>query len=69
MKQLILLFTIAISGTLIAQTPGPEVTSWIQNLTGETGYNNIPSNVQQVQYSTAYVYVTATCIPGYDIGP
>jgi hypothetical protein len=69
MKQLILLFTIAISGTLIAQTPGPEVTSWIQNLTGETGYNNLPTNVQQVQYSTAYVYVTATCIPGYDIGP
>jgi hypothetical protein len=51
-----------------AQT-GPEVTSWIQNLTGETGYGGIETNVQQVQYSAANVYVTCTCIPGYDIGP
>lgn len=59
------LFTISLS----AQTLSPEVTAWIINLSGETGYNNIPSNVQQVQYSTDNVYVSATCIPGYDIGP
>lgn len=69
MKKLIFTLAIALTGSLSAQTLGPEVTSWILNLTGETGYNNIPSNVQQVQYSTNYVYVTCTCIPGYDIGP
>lgn len=47
----------------------PEITSWIINTTGATGYNNIPSNVQLVQYSADWVYVTCTCIPGYDIGP
>jgi hypothetical protein len=47
----------------------PEITSWIINTTGDTGYSGIPSNVQLVQYSANWVYVTATCIPGYDIGP
>ena len=49
--------------------PGPEITSWILNTAGQTGYNGIQSNVQQVQYSTNNVYVTATCIPDYSIGP
>lgn len=39
---------------------GPEVTSWIRNTTGATGYAGIPSNIQLVQYSTADVYVSAT---------
>lgn len=47
----------------------PEVTSWILNTTGETGYGGIVSNIEQVQYSANYVYVSASCIPGYDIGP
>src|SRR5689334_9469137 len=47
----------------------PEISSWILNTSGAKGYANIPSNVQQVQYSTGNVYVSATCIPGYDIGP
>src|ERR1041384_2557248 len=55
--------------SLTAHAQGPEVTSWKINTTGATGYNNIPSNVQQVQYSTNNVYVSATCIPGYNIGP
>ncbi len=53
--------------TLFAQTP--EITSWILNTSGETGYGNITSNVQSVHYTTTDVYVSATCIPGYDIGP
>lgn len=48
---------------------GPEVTSWIINTNGATGYHGIPSNVQKVQYSNDYVYVSSTCIPGYNIGP
>lgn len=47
----------------------PEVTSWIINTTGRTGYGGLISNVQQVQYSADNVYVSASCIPGYDIGP
>lgn len=55
------------SATCLAQ--GPEITSWILNTTGAKGYNNISSNIQQVQYSTNNVYVSASCIPGYAIGP
>lgn len=48
---------------------GPEVTSWILNTTNAIGYAGISSNVQQVQYSTNNVYISASCIPGYAIGP
>ena len=64
-KSFLLLF--AISHLTMAQTP--EITSWILNTTGATGYNGIPSNVQVVQYSANNVYVSCTCIPGYSIGP
>jgi hypothetical protein len=47
----------------------PEISCWIVNTSGSTGYNGIPSNVQTVQYSSANVYVSCTCIPGYSIGP
>ncbi len=47
----------------------PEIYSWILNTNGATGYAGIPSNVQTVQYSANNVYVSASCIPGYDIGP
>jgi hypothetical protein len=66
MKKL-LLFILA--PFYVAAQPGPEVTSWIINTTGQTGYSNILSNVQLVQYSANNVYVTATCIPSYSIGP
>jgi len=56
--------------TLSAQAQvGPDISSWIINTTGATGYNSLPSNVQQVQYTSTDVYVSATCIPGYAIGP
>jgi YHYH protein/type IX secretion system substrate protein len=51
-----------------ASAQGPAVTSWIQNKT-VTGYAGLLTNVQLVQYTTTDVYVSATCIPGYDIGP
>jgi hypothetical protein len=63
-----LLLVAAISAQAHAQLT-PDVTSWIINTTGTTGYNGIASNIQQVQYSDDNVYVSATCIPGYDIGP
>lgn len=65
------LLTIALSiAALSTQAQlGPEISSWIINTTNATGYNNIPSNVQTVQYSTSQVYVSCSCIPGYAIGP
>lgn len=56
-----------ISGSIQAQ--GPEITSWIRNTTGATGYGGIESNVQVVQYTTTDVYISSTCIPEYNIGP
>jgi hypothetical protein len=47
----------------------PIISSWIINTTGLTGYDNLPANVQKVQYDANYVYVSCSCIPGYDIGP
>jgi hypothetical protein len=67
MKQFFLL-TFSLS-YLLTSAQTPEVTSWILNTTGETGYNNIATNVQSVHYTSTDVYVSATCIPGYDIGP
>jgi YHYH protein/Secretion system C-terminal sorting domain len=61
--------TLVFFATILTAQTGPEVTSWIVNTTGATGYGGLETNVQQVQYSTANVYVSCTCIPGYDIGP
>ena len=47
---------------------GPDITSWLQNTT-VTGYGGYISNVQLVQYSATYVYVSTNCIPEYSIGP
>lgn len=54
---------------LITLSQDVEITSWIINPGGETGYNGNLTNVQQVAYTDADVYVRCTCIPGYDIGP
>ncbi len=55
--------------SLSTHAQGPEITSWIRNTTGATKYGGILSNIQLVQYNTSDVYISATCIPGYDIGP
>jgi hypothetical protein len=55
------------SNFIFAQTP--DLYSWVRNLTGATGYNSIPSNVQSIYYTSTDVYVSCTCIPGYSIGP
>ncbi|TND09344.1 MAG: hypothetical protein FD123_1306 [Bacteroidetes bacterium] len=64
-------FTILAAGGLLirAAAQGPEVTSWMINTTGLTGYNGIEADVQQVQYSTNSVYVSCSGIPDYTIGP
>ncbi len=63
------IITCFISSNLFAQVTAPEITSWIINANNATGYSGISANVQQVKYTNTDVYVTCTCIPGYDIGP
>ncbi len=47
----------------------PELLTWTINTTGATGYAGLPANVQLVRYSASYVYVSASGIPSYSIGP
>ena len=61
----VLLFFVTISNAQIT----PEIYSWKQNLTGLTGYDGIPADVQQVFYSANFAYVKCTGIPSYTIGP
>lgn len=68
MRTLITLIILCFSSTLYCQFT-PEITSWIINTDGDTGYDGIETNVQQVQFSEDNVYISCTCIPGYDIGP
>ena len=66
-KRLLILFFFP----MICFAQGPEITSWTLNLNGATNpsYPNYLTNVQNVCYTSTDVYVSCTCIPGYDIGP
>ncbi len=66
-------------GSTFAQT-NPAISSWLINTTGLTGRHYVsgnstpindtdPANVQTVQYSTNWVYVTASGVPAYITGP
>jgi hypothetical protein len=68
MKKALMIIT-AFAATFAQAQITPDISSWIRNTTGATGYNGIPSNVQIVQYSANNVYVSCTCIPSYNIGP
>lgn len=67
MRHTSTLLLACISSSILAQ--GPAVTSWIINPGTETGYNGILTNVLEVNYTTTDVFVSCTCVPGYDIGP
>jgi hypothetical protein len=46
----------------------PVITKWVKS-TGYKGYNGALSDVQKVQYSNNYVYISSTSIPGtYTVG-
>jgi hypothetical protein len=63
-------FTLIVAlGSIGAMAQTPEIYSWELNTTGATGYSGIAANCQAVQYNTTDVYVTATGIPSYTIGP
>jgi hypothetical protein len=69
MKKTLLSLSLAAITVHSSAQLSPLITSWAINTTSATGYNNLPSNVQTVQYSATQVYVSASCIPGYNIGP
>jgi hypothetical protein len=66
---LLLISNFMLAGSIHAQVTDPAITSWVMNSGTQTGYSGILSNVLTVSYTTTDVYVTANCIPGYDIGP
>lgn len=78
-KLIFLLGCLSISASSFAQT-NPIITGWLRNTTGITGRhyvsgNSTPindavlANVQTVQYSTNWVYVSTNGIPAYITGP
>jgi hypothetical protein len=79
MRKINLLFALGIVSLGYAQT-NPAITSWLQNTTGIMGshyvagnstaiQDNVEANVQTVQYSTNWVYVSTNGIPAYPTGP
>jgi hypothetical protein len=79
MKKTLILAVLGVS-SLPAFAQSPALYSWLQNTTGIQGRhyvsgNSTPindsysANVQTVQYSANYVYVTTQGIPAYVVGP
>ncbi|MEY3048010.1 MAG: hypothetical protein RL365_48 [Bacteroidota bacterium] len=79
MKNSTFLFLFLLASSATAQL-NPAITNWLINSDGTTGRhyvqgNSTPivdadlANVQQVQYSTNWVYISATGVPSYITGP
>jgi hypothetical protein len=64
MKHSILILLLILTSRILAQT-NPAITSWIVNYSGQTGFAGIPTNVQQVQYSSNNVYISTNSIADY----
>jgi hypothetical protein len=80
MKKIILSGLLSASTTMVFSQLNPAITSWLQNSTGLMGSHyvsgnstvisdNVPANIQTVQYSTNWVYVSTNGIPAYPTGP
>jgi hypothetical protein len=79
MRKLSLIITLGLAVFGQAQT-NPAITSWLQNTTGLMGshyvsgnstaiQDAVEANVQSVQYSSNWVYVSTNGIPAYPTGP
>jgi hypothetical protein len=79
MKRILLILSILSAKVFLSQM-NPVITSWLQNTSGLQGKHyaagnstpitdNVLANVQTVQYSTNWVYVSTTGVPGYITGP
>lgn len=77
MKKFLLLFLFTCAAY---SQSNPIITKWLKNTTGITGRHYVSgnptpitdavaANVQTVQYSANWVYVTTNCIPAYITGP
>jgi hypothetical protein len=80
MKLFTALFASLVLFGVTAVAQGPAISSWMQNTTGIMGRHyvngnatpindNIAANVQTVQYSSNWVYVSTNGIPAYITGP
>jgi hypothetical protein len=80
MKLFTALLTSLVLFGVTAVAQGPAISSWMQNTTGIMGRHyvngnatpindNIAANVQTVQYSSNWVYVSTNGIPAYITGP
>jgi hypothetical protein len=79
MVKRILFSTIFLGSIFCKAQLSPAITSWLQNNTTKGTYyvsgnstaitNNILVNCQSVQYSSSFVYVSATGVPAYPTGP
>ena len=64
--------TIVLAAVMFVSTHAfaqPELSSWLRNTTGLTGYNGLPANVQRVRYNSTSAYINSSGIPAYSIGP
>jgi len=79
MKKIILSGLLLTSTSIFSQS-NPVITSWLQNTTSTLGshyvsgnstviQDNVEANVQTVQYSTNWAYISTNGIPAYPTGP
>jgi len=79
MKKIILSGLLITSTSLFSQL-NPVITSWLQNTTSTLGshyvsgnstviQDNVEANIQTVQYSTNWAYISTNGIPAYPTGP
>jgi hypothetical protein len=80
MKSFLSLVVLVLASLTGSAQTNPIITKWLQNTTNIMGrhyvngnstpiQDNVQANVQTVQYSTNWVYVSATGIPAYITGP
>jgi len=80
MKKLLLIGLTICSSPLFFSQLNPAITSWLQNTSGIMGshyvsgnstviQDNVEANIQTVQYSNNWVYVSTNGIPAYPTGP
>ena len=80
MKQNLTLFILVLFSQLILAQTNPCITNWLQNTTGIVGRHYVKgnsiaikdatlANVQNVKYSSDWVYITTEGIPSYVTGP
>ncbi|MGV3630563.1 MAG: YHYH protein [Bacteroidota bacterium] len=80
MKKNKALLALMLGSTLAFGQTNPAITEWLQNTTGILGrhyvsgnstpiQDNVEANIQTVQYSSNFVYVSTNGIPAYITGP